>query len=45
MRRPMYPEPVLKLNPTIKDIEKFTMTDVELLGYQSHDAIKAKMAV
>jgi thymidylate synthase len=45
MRRPMYPEPVLKLNPTIKDIEKFTMADIELVGYQSHDAIKAKMAV
>jgi thymidylate synthase len=45
MRRPMYPEPVLKLNPEIKDIEKFTMADIELVGYQSHDAIKAKMAV
>jgi thymidylate synthase len=45
MRRPMYPEPVLKLNHTIKDIEKFTMADIELVGYQSHDAIKAKMAV
>jgi thymidylate synthase len=45
MRRPAYIEPVLKLNPTIKDIEKFTMADIELVGYQSHDAIKAKMAV
>lgn len=45
LRRPMYPEPTLKLNTTIKDIEKFTMADIELVGYQSHDAIKAKMAV
>lgn len=45
LRRPMYPEPILKLNTTIKDIEKFTMADIELVGYQSHDAIKAKMAV
>jgi thymidylate synthase len=45
MRRPAYIAPVLKLNPTIKDIEKFTMADIELVGYQSHDAIKAKMAV
>jgi thymidylate synthase len=45
LRRPAYIEPVLKLNPTIKDIEKFTMADIELVGYQSHDAIKAKMAV
>jgi thymidylate synthase len=45
LRRPMYPEPVLKLDPVIKDIGKFTMADIELVGYKSHDAIKAKMAV
>lgn len=37
--------PKLQLNPSIADINKFTMDDVELVGYQSHDAIKAPMAV
>jgi thymidylate synthase len=45
LRRPEYPLPKLKLNPEIKDIEKFTMADIELVGYDSHGAIKAKMAV
>jgi thymidylate synthase len=43
-RKPLdFPE--VKLNPEIKDINKFTMEDIELIGYQSHDAIKAPMAV
>jgi thymidylate synthase len=33
------------LNPEIKDITKFTMADIRLEEYQSHDVIKAKMAV
>lgn len=37
--------PELKLNPNINNIEKFTMNDIELVGYKSHGAIKAKMAV
>lgn len=37
--------PRLELNPSVKDITKFTMNDVELVGYTSHDAIKAPMAV
>jgi thymidylate synthase len=37
--------PQLRLNPAIKDITKFTMADIELVGYQSHSAIKADMAV
>jgi thymidylate synthase len=37
--------PTLKLNPAIKDIDGFTMADIELVGYQSHGAIKAAMAV
>lgn len=37
--------PRLELNPSVKDITKFTMDDVELVGYTSHDAIKAPMAV
>jgi thymidylate synthase len=45
LRRPEYPMPKLKLNADIKDIDKFTMADIELVGYESHGSIKAKMAV
>lgn len=45
LRREAYPQPALWLNPEIKDIDKFTMDDIRLLNYQSHDSIKAKMAV
>jgi len=37
--------PKLFLNPDIKDIDSFTMDDIQLIGYQSHDTIKAEMAV
>jgi thymidylate synthase len=37
--------PKLKLNPAIKNIDNFTMSDIELVGYESHEAIKAPMAV
>lgn len=37
--------PQLWLNPEIKDITKFTMSDIALIGYESHSAIKAEMAV
>lgn len=43
-RKPL-PLPTLSMNQDIIDIEKFTMTDFELVNYQSHDAIKAPMAV
>jgi thymidylate synthase len=43
-RVPLLP-PTLKLNPEIRDINKFTMNDIELVGYQSYDAIRAPMAV
>jgi thymidylate synthase len=45
LRREMYPQPKLWLNPDIKDINKFTLEDIKLIDYQSHDSIKAKMAV
>ena len=45
LRREPLPTPQLYLNPEIKDITKFTMDDIRLEGYSSHDAIKAKMAV
>jgi thymidylate synthase len=45
LSRQPFPLPTLKLNPEIKDIEKFTMYDIELVDYQSHGSIKAEMAV
>lgn len=45
LQRDPLPGPQLKLNSDIRDINKFTMADVELLNYQSHGAIKADMAV
>lgn len=44
MREPL-PLPQLYLNPEITDITQFTMADIRLEGYTSHDAIRAKMAV
>lgn len=40
-----YPLPSLQLNTDIKDIDKFTMDDIKLIGYKSHKTIKAEMAV
>ncbi|CAB4133677.1 ThyA Thymidylate synthase [uncultured Caudovirales phage] len=45
LKREPLPAPRLWLNPDIKDITKFTMADIRLEGYTSHEAIKAKMAV
>jgi thymidylate synthase len=45
LRRGPLPSPQLLLNPEITDITKFTMADIQLEGYTSHDAIRAKMAV
>lgn len=35
----------IQLNADIKDINKFTMDDISLLNYTSHESIKAPMAV
>jgi thymidylate synthase len=45
LSRTEYVLPKLYLNPDIKDIDKFTMDDIKLVGYQSHGQIKANMAV
>ena len=37
--------PTLKLNPSIKDIDKFSPKDIELVDYKCYTAIKADMAV
>jgi thymidylate synthase len=43
-REPL-PSPTLWLNPEVTDIDSFTMDDIKLVDYKSHDAIKAEMAV
>ena len=43
-REPL-PAPQLHLNAVVTDITKFTMSDIELIGYESHPPIKAEMAV
>jgi thymidylate synthase len=43
-RKPL-PLASLQLNSNITDITKFEMKDITLEGYESHDAIKAPMAV
>jgi thymidylate synthase len=45
LARSPFPLPKLWLNPSITDITKFTMDDIKLVDYTSHEAIKATMAV
>lgn len=45
LSRTEYPLPTLWLNPEVKTINSFTMDDIKLQNYQSHDSIKAVMAV
>ena len=45
LSRESYPNPTLSLNKEIKDIDKFTMSDIVLNDYKSHGTIKAEMAV
>ncbi|AFC85961.1 thymidylate synthase [Frateuria aurantia] len=43
--RAPFPLPQLRLNPAVDSIFDFRFEDVEILGYQSHPAIKAPVAV
>jgi thymidylate synthase len=43
-REPL-PAPQLLLNPAVKNIFDFTMSDITLEGYTSHASIRAEMAV
>ena len=45
LSRDVLPAPVMKLNPTVRDIFGFRFEDFTLENYQSHPAIKAPVAV
>jgi thymidylate synthase len=45
LSREPFPLPVMKLNPSVKDIFGFRFEDFTLENYQSHPAIKAPVAV
>lgn len=45
LAREFKPLPKLKLNPNVKNIFDFKYEDIELIGYESHPAIKAEVAI
>lgn len=45
LTRDLYQLPTLSLDPKVKDIFAFTFEDISVNGYESHPAIKAKVAV
>jgi thymidylate synthase len=45
LKRKPFKSPKLELNSNISNITEFTMDDVKLVDYESHDAISAPMAV
>jgi thymidylate synthase len=45
LSRTPYPLPQMRLNPAITSIDGFRYKDFELIGYRSHPAIKAPVAV
>ncbi len=45
LKREPLPLPRLRLDPGVRDIDGFSMEDIDLVGYRHHPAIKAEMAV
>jgi len=45
LQREPYPLPTLMLNPTIKNIDDFTIDDIVVTNYKHHPKIKAKVSV
>ena len=45
LTRELYTLPTLTLNPNVTDIFAFKYEDISVDGYESHPAIKAKVAV
>jgi thymidylate synthase len=44
LKREPYPFPEVKLNPKVKDIDDFTLEDIELVDYQCHPSLRADIA-
>jgi thymidylate synthase len=45
LKREPFALPQMKINPEVKDIFSFSYEDFELVGYQAHPHIKAKVAI
>ncbi|GMA50086.1 thymidylate synthase [Alicyclobacillus contaminans] len=45
LTRQPYPLPTLRLNPAVRSLFAFSPQDIELVGYQSHPAIKGEVSV
>lgn len=45
LTRKPFPLPTMKMNPDIKEIDKFVYEDFQLIDYQSHTSIKAPIAI
>lgn len=45
LSRKPFPLPIMKINPQVRSIFDFRYEDFELVGYESHPAIKAPVAV
>jgi thymidylate synthase len=45
LSREVFALPTIKINPLVKEITDFKMSDLELINYKHHPPIKAKMAV
>jgi thymidylate synthase len=45
LTRTPYRLPIMKINPKVKNIDDFKVSDFELVGYQSHAAIKTDIVV
>ena len=45
LSRPHRSSPLLYIDPSIKEIDQFTMDSFDVMGYDPHPLIKAKMAV
>ncbi len=43
LSRTPFEAPKLWLNPEVKDIDAFTMDDIKLIGYRSHEKIQAEL--
>ena len=45
LSRDGYPDPILSLNPDIKDFDSFRIQDLKVSGYRHHGFLKAPVAV